>query len=332
LEKWIRARFHPGVLQEAMRRYDVQENQIRELDSFENFIYEFEYDGREYILRIGHSHRRSENLVRGEVDWINYLSDGGVSVARAVPSKEGNLVEPVADGQDGHFLAAAFIKAYGEQPWFVRTQAFYHSYGRLLGSMHALTAHYQPKNIAWKRPEWNDPSMDIVARGLPDGEEGVKQKYRELVEHLRSLPKDPTCYGLIHQDVHAANFLMDEAGNLTLFDFDDCAYNWYAYDIAIALFYMVLEAPEGPAFAQEFLPHLIEGYRSVYPIDDFWLREIPYFLKVREIELYAVIYSSFGPEPVQDEWCLNYMRGRRERIEQGVPYIENENWMSKKNK
>jgi amicoumacin kinase len=321
VEPWIRDRYHEGILHAALRRYGVSDG-YKELDGFENYIYEFTRPDGEFILRIGHAQRRSENLVRGEVDWINYLSDGGVSVARAVPSLSGSLVEPVADGQGGHFLAAAFVKAYGEQPWFVRTPEFYRSYGRLLGSMHALTAQYQPPDPAWRRFEWDDPLMQAAVWKLPDSEASVKQRYRELLEHLNTLPKDPTCFGLIHQDVHAANFLMDAAGTLTLYDFDDCAYSWYANDIAIALFYMILEAPEGPAFANQFMPHFLQGYREVYAIENRWLREIPAFLKEREIELYGVIYDAFGPNPVEDEWCLNYMRSRREKIEGGVPFGE----------
>jgi len=321
VEPWIRERYHKGIVQEAMRRYGAA-NGCTALDGFENFVYAFSRDGREYILRIGHALRRSENLVRGEVDWINYLSDGGVTVARATPSLAGNLIETLDDGQGSHFVTAAFARAYGEQPWFVRTPAFYRSYGRLLGKMHALTQHYQPPDPAWKRIEWDDPLLQAAVWKLPDCEAGVKQRYRELLNHLNSLPKNPACYGLIHQDAHAANFLMDEAGTLTLYDFDDCAYSWYANDIAIALFYMVLEAPEGPPFAGEFMPHFLEGYREEYTIEERWLREIPHFLKQREIELYGVIYDAFGPDPVEDEWCLNYMRGRRERIEQAVPFGE----------
>jgi amicoumacin kinase len=325
LEPWIRERYHEGILREALRRYEVVDG-LKELDGFENTIYEYSHNGEEYILRIGHSLRRSENLVHGEVDWINYLHAGGVPVARAVASAKGNLVEPLEDGHGAHFLAVAFTKAYGIHPWLVRTQEFYRSYGRMIGRMHALTEHYQPLERDWKRPEWDDPIMQAAVTMLPDSEQGVKQRYRELCEHLYSLSKDSTCYGLIHQDAHAANFLMDENGTLTLYDFDDCVYGWYANDIAIALFYMLNEAPEGPSFIQMFMPHFIEGYRTEYSIEDRWLREIPHFLKQREIELYGVIYDAFGPDPVEDEWCQTYMRGRKEKIERGMPYMGVESW------
>jgi amicoumacin kinase len=325
MEPWIRERYHEGVLHEALRRYGVDDG-FKELDGFENYVYEFQRQDQEYILRIGHSQRRSENLVRGEADWIEYLYEGGVSVARPVRSTAGNLVETVGDGQDGHFLAVSFAKAYGVQPWLNRDPAFYRTYGQTLGRMHALTEQYQPPDPDWKRPEWDDPIMQAAVAMLPDSEQGVKQRYRELCEHLYSLPKDPTCYGLIHQDAHAANFLMDENGRLTLYDFDDCVYGWYANDIAIALFYMLNEAPEGSSFAGEFMPHFLEGYRIEYSIEDRWLREIPHFLKQREIELYGVIYDAFGPDPVEDEWCQTYMRGRKEKIEQDVPFIAMDSW------
>jgi amicoumacin kinase len=327
LEPWIKERYHEEILHEAARRFGAQDG-CRELDGFENYVFEFKRGDVEYILRIGHALRRSENLVRGEVDWIQYLYRGGVTVAQPVQSTAGNLVEVIEDGQGGHFLAVASRKAYGIMPFSVRDTAFYRSYGRLMGKMHALTGRYQPPDPAWKRPEWDDPIMQAAVHNLPQGEEGVKARYGELLDHLYTLPQDPTCYGLIHQDVHAANFLMDEQGRLTLYDFDDCVYGWYANDIAIALFYMVNEAPEGAAFAGEFMPHFLAGYREEYAIEERWLREIPHFLKQREIELYGVIYDAMGPDPVEDEWCRNYMRGRREKIENEVPYIEDESWMS----
>ena len=56
------------------------------------------------------------NLISGEVDWINYLARGGASVAKAVDSEQGNLVEPIDDGQGGQFLATAFVRAPGGPP------------------------------------------------------------------------------------------------------------------------------------------------------------------------------------------------------------------------
>ena len=88
-----------------MGRYGIEEGHIGLLDGFESFIYEFDWtrDGvvEPGILRIGHSLRRTPALIQAEVDWINYLAEGGAGVAKAWLSAGGNLVEAVEDGKDG---------------------------------------------------------------------------------------------------------------------------------------------------------------------------------------------------------------------------------------
>lgn len=63
MEKRIKERYNETILQESMQRYGISGNQPRLLDGFESFIYEFEIGAEEYILRIGHSFRRSELLI-----------------------------------------------------------------------------------------------------------------------------------------------------------------------------------------------------------------------------------------------------------------------------
>jgi Ser/Thr protein kinase RdoA (MazF antagonist) len=323
MDKQIAERYHGAILQAAMRRYSIAEDQIRPLNAFESFIFEFSRDPNAYILRIGHSLRRSEALIQGEVDWINALAAGGVSVARAIHSENGNLVEVIPDGQGGQFLATAFVKAQGQPPWKAGwTPALVETYGRLLGSMHALAQGYQPAKPAWRRPEWDDDLFEFVERHLPPSEAAAKQKYQAVCEHLRSLPKEQDSYGLIHQDAHGSNFLVDAAGVITLFDFDDCAYSWFANDIAIALFYIVMDAEDQPAFTREFMAHFLRGYRQVQRLDPAWLQELPWFLKLREIELYGVIHRDFDVNAIDNAWCARFMRDRKAKIEHDVPFVD----------
>ena len=104
MDQLIKKRYNDIILQEAMLRFGISKDPIQSLEAVENFVYEFERDSNAYILRIAHSFRRSESLVLGEVDWINFLADGGVSVSRAILSKGGKLVEAIEDQQGGAFL------------------------------------------------------------------------------------------------------------------------------------------------------------------------------------------------------------------------------------
>lgn len=323
MEPIIASRFHESILNTAMQRYGIAAGEIKLLDSFESFIYRFERSGGRFILRIGHSQRRSPDLIRGEVDWINYLAAGGVSVARAVHSAHGNLVETVSDEQDSEFLCTAFVHAPGEAPRRNRiNDRIIRNYGRLIGKMHALSKSYQVSDPAWKRYRWDSLENSYAERFMPAKEGLVLEKYRQVVVHLQSLSCDADSFGMIHQDAHPGNFFVAEDDTLTLFDFDDCVYGHFIYDIAMVLFYTAINDPDPAAFTGRFMPVFLSGYGEENSLDPAWLAELPWFMKLREIDLFAAIHASEADGDNPDHpWSRMFMQGRRERIEQDIPVI-----------
>jgi len=320
MEPRIKERFNDHILQQAAQRYDIQPGHIRLLDGFESFMYEFDRPDGEYVLRIGHSLRRSENLIQSEVDWLNHLAAGGASVARAIRSTNGALVEQIDDDQGEKFLVTAFVRAKGMPPrgpnW---NAALFTRYGQALGRMHALSQKYTPGSPACVRPQWDDEGMLDVERFLPATDERILAHYHELMAHLACLPRRPQEYGLIHQDAHGGNFFVDEQGTLTFFDFDDCAYSWYINDIAVVLFYAVMY-PKDAGDIRNFIVPFLKGYWRENRFEPWWLGEIPAFLKLREIDMYAMIHRSFDLEALDDPWVARFMAGRKERLETGQPY------------
>ncbi|MEZ4519453.1 MAG: aminoglycoside phosphotransferase, partial [Chloroflexota bacterium] len=69
MDPLIRDRYSDGILQEAQRRYGIDPERIKPLNGFESYIFEFNRDDGDYILRLGHDSRRSADLVRGEMDF-----------------------------------------------------------------------------------------------------------------------------------------------------------------------------------------------------------------------------------------------------------------------
>ena len=57
-------------------------------------------------------------------------------------------------------------------------------------------------------------------------------------------------------------------------------------------------------------------------LDPKWYQEIPHFLKQRELDLYAVIHRSFDVDNIDDWWAGQFMQGRKERIDNDVPYVK----------
>jgi Ser/Thr protein kinase RdoA (MazF antagonist) len=323
MEPRIKNRFDNSILTQVLGAYHLHPADVQLLDGFESFIYEFQRGSRSHILRIGHSSRRPENLIRGEVDWINYLHQGGAGVSRAILASSGELVVPVEDGQGELFLATAFEKAAGSPPGESNLGPdFYHAYGRLIGRMHALSQAYKPGNPSWVRPVWDDPIMLEVLAWLPASEALVAERYIALKEYLDKLPRSSATFGLIHFDAHLGNLFIDEEGNLTIFDFDDCNYSWYMNDIAILLFYITFGRDDQTSFTRNFMQHFLAGYRSECQLVPGWLKQIPFFLKLREIDLYAVIHRSFDVQDIDHPWVAKFMDGRKQRIEGEIPVID----------
>ncbi len=319
----IASRFNDKILQSARQYYNIAADKIELLDGFESFIYKFQRPDGQFILRLGHSSRRSPNLIRGEVDWINYLAKGGASVARAILSENGNLVETIDDEQGEEFLCTAFVYAPGQE--MRRDQAndrLYRNYGRLLGRMHALAKTYQVSDPDWKRYTWDSTENNTAEQQMPAKETLALEKYRAVWAHLRSLPQDPDGYGMIHQDAHPGNFFVDNEYRLTLFDFDDCVYGHFIYDIAMVLFYTSFGEADPTVYTGRFMPVFFAGYREENRLAPSWLAELPHFMKLREIDLFAAIHFSYedGDNP-DHPWPARYMKGRRERIEGDVPFI-----------
>jgi Ser/Thr protein kinase RdoA (MazF antagonist) len=188
--------------------------------------------------------------------------------------------------------------------------------------MHALAKEYVPSQPAWKRYAWDAPENNTPDRQLPANATAIREQYGRLWAHLQTLPRDRDGYGMIHQDAHLGNLFVDEDYTLTLFDFDDCVNGHFIYDIAMVLFYTSPGDPEeARAFTGRFMPVFLQGYREFNRLDPAWLREMPHFLKLREIDLFAVILFAMGETP-GNAWCAGYMNGRRAKIERGIPFIE----------
>ena len=55
---------------------------------------------------------------------------------------------------------------------------------------------------------------------------------RRLGDRLSELPRDPSCYGMIHGDFELDNLAwVDDTP--TSFDFDDAARSWFVADVAL---------------------------------------------------------------------------------------------------
>jgi amicoumacin kinase len=329
MEKSVVNEFSDDILIEAAERYGFSKESLKYINDFENYIYEFQRDNNYFILRLTHSSHRTEELVNGELDWIHYLHKKGASVCNPVFSNNNQLVEKIYS-KNSYFLATVFEKAKGEHVNrnndAVWNYSLFEKWGQTVGKMHILTKNYSPSNNLHKRFELFEDDL------YKNGGEYIKSYGYEFPKNLENLmnwcdtlPKNSSTYGLVHTDVHQGNFFYNN-GNITVFDFDDCAYSWFINDIAIILFYVVWGMPlnnrnQKNEFASIFLKHFLKGYCTENSLDPSLLRTVPNFLKLREIVVFAVLNKKWDFENLSERQ-KEIVESMKYNIGNNIPYLD----------
>lgn len=280
----------------------------------ENFIYFSSSDQGEVVLRLTEPTRRKKEELQAELDWQIWLSSRGVTCARPFESSRGELVEVIEDGGAIYF-ASVFEKLNGIQ---IRTPEQFtpelmKSWGRQLASLHTVTAEYRPS--AKIAPRWNwreDFDRMIGPISLHDRRSLAGEQAHSLFEWLSKLPVDEKVYGLVHTDLHNGNFLVDGENELRIFDFDDCCYHWFGYDLAVPLFYlrfrnidmkMGLDIKNLEGF-------YLQGYREIQTLDDDWTSRIESFIRLRALIMYFWCLKRLKEKDLDvhlADWCQKYL-------------------------
>lgn len=314
------------VIQEAQSRFSCDSGEPKLLGDFENYVFEVSKEGKPYVLRLTHSSHQTLEMVEAELDWLNYLSKHGVSVAKAFLSNNDRHGEVIEIG-DSYFVASLFEKAPGSLvndstgEW---GEALFEEWGSTIGSMHKATTHYKtPAHVAKRRHWYEDDLIVNFSKYVPVEQNRVLEEAKKHIALLKKLPCERNCFGLIHGDVHSYNFFVHNGNKITVFDFDDTTYHWFVSDIAIPLYYSLwrTEKEEHKTFAKTFLEAFLKGYRKEYDLDQEWIARIPMFMRLRDILLYAVFHKKMDVETM-GEGQRKLIRDIRNRIENNLPVVD----------
>jgi amicoumacin kinase len=329
LEASVAEIFGEHIIDEAATRFGLTIGSQRKLGDFENYVFEMERNGAMYILRLTHSSHRAEADISAELSWISYLVSQGLVIPQCYLSLNGKMTELIAAG-DSYFTACLFEKARGHLPDYKNPADWnvdlFRKWGELTGSMHQATSRYTVPEGVIRRLSWDDDDLlQNADRYIEPGDEYVLQRLNEVLAHLRKLPRGHDVFGLIHTDIHPRNFFVQD-GQISVFDFDDCAYNWFIHDLAIPLYYSLTWVPfeeidRMNEFAIEFVKAFWTGYRTAYELPSEWLNQMPYFMKLRDITLYLVLNKKTEPQD-RTPRLLQWMEEMKDRIKRDVPIVE----------
>ena len=262
-----------------------------------NGIFVCRKDGENrYILRISGLGDRTEEDYLAETEFVHWLAQNGAPVADVIPSANGRLVEcPEDSGEKTYVSLFAYAKGmllcdngYRYREGAPLEEYFFNT-GKALGKIHRLSKLYQP---AHRRPDYFDKYNTAYMDRLIPAEYGeLKKAIADRLDRFRALPRDGEAYGLVHFDFSDGNYHIDmNTGELTVFDFDNCMYCWYMFDLAnlwthgVGWFRQEPDAGKRMQGMAWYFNTVLEGYRSETDVPETLLEQLPLFIDMVLIE------------------------------------------------
>ncbi|MCM3599980.1 phosphotransferase [Robertmurraya korlensis] len=295
-------------------------------DGFQNIVIKCTHPSRTIFVRVAASGRRTMDMLKAEIDWLFTLSKASLHVPTALPSHLGNLIEKIFI-EDTPYYLVAFHEVMGE-PLDVTNKIIWNTqlfkeWGAVLGCIHRTT----PNKLLYRPNQWEASStvMETINYFARNENEDKNDRLQEIVHEISKLPTDPEVFGLIHNDFHQGNIIIQPQG-IGVIDFDDCMYGWYAQDISVALYHAYWQATEiaklDSSFSIAFLDTFIQGYKKSYTLSHDTIKLIPLFVRWREFFLYALFMKKWSLHALQD-WQSYTLKMLRNRILNGETYIPN---------
>lgn len=298
----------------AVKLWRGEENSIRQVSNSANYVFSFVESGKKRYLRLTPINHRTKNQIKAELDFAAFLHQGGISAIVPIPSVAGRLIEEINYAESSLF-ACVFESAEGEPFRYDSAKdnrKHFKLRGKTLGQIHALSKTYVHSDNL-RRFSWDEdkPLLEAVMF-LPKSEKIIWRKFEELKEQLQNYPKSSETFGLIHGDFGETNYRYQN-DKLNIFDFDDCCYHWFVYDLAVTIY------PHGwRKEGRQLLDWLLEGYAENMRLNAT-IAEVTMFCEWRLIYMFLVYAGKWGFENLSEQQAA-WLAQKRENIAHGYTW------------
>ena len=265
------------------------------LSHTENVVCRVKLSSSQVVMRLHRPGYNDLQELNSEVQWVQSLAASGIPVPIALQTRTGDYYcsVDIGQGESKERRIVGVIEWVNGAPLgtpLVNASQDIVPHYETIGS---LAAEIRCHANLWKPPEdfrrrrWDldgllgeEPLWGRFweAPLLTNDQRVVFREARKMLRgRLGELSTGPDRFGLIHSDLHLGN-IMRNGDKLTIIDFDDAGYGWFAHEIAVALHPSVGE-PWFDLARKAFL----DGYSSIYEMDTEEVRSVDFFLAVRSL-------------------------------------------------
>lgn len=267
--------------------------------STRNYAFVFSMDYCSVVIRVSPAELRTREEVMSEFMWVDDLRQFHTTVCQPYASAKNNAVEEFE--VNGHkYRAALFRRAEGKiaayEDWNNR---YFYNAGVSLGKLHKASADGYALGFRYKRRHWHEKAtfdFDSFRYTLPDD---VVTIMNETKAEVMSIPQSPQTYGMIHGDYWPGNYFTS-GDDIWVFDFDDCGYGYFMFDIVTSISSWIQEPTFMPQIRRRdllyksgMLDSFRRGYLENYNLPDAAWGDLELFLRLRYMEQLTIMIPVF---------------------------------------
>jgi len=250
-------------------------------------VYLVETQTQPYVLRVSHTHWRSQSEIDFELELLDFLQQRHIPVAYPLRTKTGKLSVEI-NAPEGKRYAALFTYAPGKVALGDLTPIQGKILGETVAKLHIAgtdfcsQAQRQPLTLEYLL----DNSLEIIAPCLqhkPQDLAYLVQAIAQIKHQLQDFPTEPPFWGICWGDPHSGNAHFTPDNQITLFDFDQCGYGWRIFEIA-KFFQVALCTGVSRTIREAFLA----GYQSVIEIAAYEINSLQAFTQAAYIWFWAI--------------------------------------------
>ncbi|MEN8160550.1 MAG: phosphotransferase [Myxococcota bacterium] len=283
-----------AVAERALPEWGLEEAELELISRSENVVFRVDPgNGRAWALRVHRPGYHTLAELESEPVWTAALNEAGIGAPVAERTRAGEhyaVIGVPGTGETRHvglvpwFDGVPLTERIEKAPDEASRDTQFRQLGRLMAEMHDQASAWQPParfrrhsldadgffgEAPWWGRFWDIP-------GLSPGQRETLLEARSWIRpRLAAYGKERGTWSLIHADLRSANVLVRE-DRVFVIDFDDAAFGWHQYDLAVVLF----DYATHPGF-ERIRAALLAGYQSRRPMAEEDLALLPTFVVVR---------------------------------------------------
>lgn len=286
------------------------------VEAVTNEMYRCHSDRGTFFARITNYKTYEEQLT--EVQWTAYLFNQGIRVPEVIPSVQDSLISTLVLNEEEKSVVLYRAAAGIHLPRSKWNQAVFRTLGQEIGRMHRVGKEYLQSEAATLIPHWYDNDEYDFLKYIPAEERAIRDIAKDVLKQARKLPKDEANYGIIHGDLWLENILVDNDSALTMIDWQDFERHYYVYDLAVPI-YSALEFSFAGGqnlmdYKRSITKAITDGYKEEHPLSAEMSRQLPLFLRLKELFEYNLMHMYWNHEELSEEQVriLNLYRSKIE--------------------